>query len=165
MLSMSVSGIVDALVEQELVRKGGNDKALHFHFDLGLAHYTRSETYTARRGLHMLYHLRPGYGSVSVFSAVTHSPFVKVRAVDGWDHDTTHESCWRGVTTYSKVYFDMAQEVNSKIEEAGLAPIAPIMMTEHNTFSLFGPVYDWVDVEVTLDPKDRYQHRRIVKVL
>ena len=163
MLSMNVSGLVDALVKQELLDKHVKDKAMHFHFDVGMSYYTNGGSFNARRGLHMLYHSKLGYGSVSVFSAVTPSPFVRVGEVDGWDHDTTHDSCWRGVTTYSRVYFDMAQEVNSKIEEAGLAPIAPAMMTEHNT--LFGPVYDWVAVEVSLDPKDRYQHRRLVKVL
>lgn len=162
MLSMKIESMVNAMVKQELVKKGGNDKALHFAFDAGLYYHTGDERYSVRRGLHMLYHLFPGWGSVSVFSAITDDPFAKVTGVKVWKHETTHDSEWRSANTYTHLYFKMAEEINRQLSAAKKPEVAPAAMEEHNSPPIFDQMYDWVAVKVTIDPTDTYRHRRLV---
>lgn len=161
MLSMRIDSMLYNLVKQELVGKGRKDEALHFHFDLRMAYADFREF----RGLHMLYYLPPGMSYVTVFSAVTDDPFIKIGKVQEWKHETTHDSCWRDVQTFSNVYFAMADEINKKLEKETGSSVAPCEMREHNSFRLFGSAFDWVKVEVSRDPEDDRNYRRLVKLL
>lgn len=177
MLSMRIETLVNALVRQELVGKGREKEALHFHFSLGMAVYTSSENYEKRRksgsidpfeehrGLHMLYYVKPGFSYISVFSAITPSAFMKVDEVQDWTHEITHDSCWAQVDTFSRAYFDMAEKINQAMVKEGLEKVAPLNMSEYNTPPLFGPVFDWVPIEISKDPNDDRGYRRLVKVL
>lgn len=164
MLSMQIESLINAIVRQELRGKGREKEALHFHLDISISHYMDSEHYSERRGLHLLYHLNPSGTYISVFSAVTDSPFTKVDEVTNWKHECTHDSCWANTRAFADLYFDLAGRINDALFEDGLDKIAPKDMTEHNSFYLFGPAFDWVPVEVSKDSTDDRNYRRIVKV-
>lgn len=166
MLNIKLEVLVAALVRQELQEKNGNDKALHFHFSCTLGYYTPNKSYDQRRALHLLYYLKPGYNSISVFSAVLPSGWDKIDKVVNWKHETTHDSEWRSIHTFADVYFGMATAINEAMLSDGLPEVAPITMTEYNSFPLFhNRVYDWQTVEVSKDPTDDYNYRKLVKVI
>jgi len=165
MFSISIKTLVNSLVRQELQDKGREKEALHFHFRLELSHYTNTATYSESRGLHLLYHVKPRFSYITVFSAVHSSSFIKVKEVEQWRHEITHDSCWANIQVFSEVYFDMAEKVNAKLKEADLETPAPKDMNEHNSFGLFGPVFDWVPVKISKDPDDERNYLKLVKVL
>lgn len=171
MLSMRIDSLVAGIVRQILIEGGGkNGQALHFHFDCRMGYYAHvndgSESYSAARGLHLLYYLPEGMTYVSVFSGITDSPFDKVSEVKGWKHESTHDSCWRDdVKAFGQVYFGMAEEINAQLKQDGHPEVAPAAMSEHNSFRLMGPVFDFIPVKVEKDPEDKYNHRRIITLL
>src|SRR5690606_2308211 len=138
-------------------------KGLHLSFDVSLSSYTNSKEYNARCGLHLVYHARTNY--VTVFSGITSSPFSHPALVQEWKHESTHDSCWRDVNTFSDLYFRNAEIVNTKRQQDGLKAIAPKNMSQNVFFSRLDSVWSWIPVEITKDPEDEYKHRRILKVL
>jgi hypothetical protein len=94
MLQMRLDRLVQQIVSHHLLGQGREKEALYLNFDLRMSSFSKSDTFDASRGLHLLYHLRPGYQSVSVFSAVTDSPFSGCAGMK-WKHEVTHDSCWR----------------------------------------------------------------------
>jgi hypothetical protein len=166
-LSIKIQTVADAIVRQFLLDPGGRDnEALHIAIDASISDYEGNESFSDRRGLHLLYYLPKGYASVTVFSAITRSPFTKPWEVGGmqWEHETTHDSCWRDVRVFSELYFDMCQCINDDRANAGLEAKAPALMTENNHFRLFGNLFDWIPVEVSTDPNDKNNYQRLVKV-
>lgn len=166
MLSMEIRSLVGTLVNQLLVKDNNRQagRALHFHFDCRMDSYTNEKSYHSSCALHLLYYLRPDMTYVSVFSAVLPSPFDCIGKVDHWEHECTHDSCWRDINVFSNTYFKMADEINSLRLRDDLPEVAPAAMSEHNSFQLFGSVFDWVGVEVKKDPNDDRSYRRIVKL-
>jgi hypothetical protein len=165
MFNLPLVSVVNKMVEHELVGNGRDDEALHFHFDLRLAYYLpKGYKCNASAGLHLLYHLNKGYSYVSVFSAITESPFTKIAGVTEWKHETTHDSCWRELRTVVNLYFQMAEEINLRLKSSGHKEVAPCEMTEHNNFALFGKLYQWVPVQVTKDPSDKHNYRKLITI-
>lgn len=167
MLSMRIDTLVAAMVRKLLIEDGGDgpDKALHIHFDLSMSqYYVGPNSYNQRCGLHLLYHCPYG-GSVTVFSAVTESPFTKIKEVKEWVHEVTHDSCWRDIQVFSRIYFGMAEKINSALKADGFDAVAPKDMSEHNTFGLFIPIFNWVPIKVTKDSEDTFGYRRLVELV
>lgn len=164
---MRVDGLVAALVRELLIEpKGREGEALHFHFDLRMHYgYGYGTTYIASRALHLLYHLSPGYTYVTVFSAVLPSPFDKIDKVGTWKHETSHDSCWRDIQVFSQTYFEMAKQINEDLMSGGHNEVAPVKMSEYNSFPTFGKPFQWVPVEVTKDPTCDQSYRKLVKLL
>jgi hypothetical protein len=162
MLSISISKIVNQIVKHALLsnteRKEG--EGLYLSFDCGLGHYTNSNSFSSRCGLHLVYHCLPGMTYVDVFSMVTNSPFAKVKDFDGSDftHEVTHDSCWRDIEIFSSLYFGMAREINEKMKAAGLPEVAPGLMTDHSSFQLFDDnLWKWIPIKVKKDPAEHYR--------
>ncbi len=169
MLSMKAEAVVNALVKQLLVEDTDPDetRALHFHIDARMSYHGHAEdgeSFNASRGLHLLYHSEFRY--VTVFSSIVDSPFDRLSQVESWKHESSHDSCWRNIEAFAKVYFGMAKEINAALVQKGYPEVAPCEMHEHNSFAIFGAgVFDWVPVRVTKDPEDRHRYRRIVEVI
>lgn len=167
-LSIEIESLVNNLVEQLLVKPGGNEKTLHFGFKCEQAHYHSAQykgrSYYARGGLHLLYHRLPGYGYVNVFSAITSGLDVKIDKVTDWKHESSHDSCWRNIGAFNEVYFGLAQQLNEKLEADGHETVAPMNMTQHNGPQLFGPIFSWVNAKVTIDPADDRRYRKLVEI-
>lgn len=161
---MNIETFVNAVVAQELVGKGREDEALCFQFRLNLGHYHNGEQFRANRALVLLYYLELGHSYVTVFSGVSQSPFTNIKEME-FVHETTHDSCWRNIRTFSDVYFAMAKEVNAQLVQAGLKEVAPRDMDESNFFRLFGNAFTWQKVSVKKDPYDKNNHRRVVQIL
>lgn len=167
MLKMNISNVVNAIVRQDLQGKGRNDEALHFHFRLDMAYYLGDNSgreYRSGRGLHLLYHSRSG-SHISAFSSVMTSAFAGKEKVDNWRHEITHDSEWSNINIFSTTYFTMAEEINKQLESDNRGPVAPVEMSEYNNFRDISRLYQWVKVEVQVDPKDEYGHRRLIKLL
>lgn len=166
MLEMKIETLVAAIVRQELRGKGREGEALYFHFDLGMGYYTDDQSYKARKGLHLLYYLTPDSGSyITVFSAVTDSPFTKIGEIKKWKHECTHDTCWRDIGVFSQVYFAMAEEINAMLKQDGLEEVAPKDMSEHNSFPIFNDLaYSWKKVRVSKDPNCESSYRKMVEV-
>jgi hypothetical protein len=164
MLKIDVRNVVHAIVEQELIRKGREGEALYVNFDLRMSHHTNNKSYDQSRGLHLLYQVNPGYTYVSVFSAVTDSPFATIREVEEWKHEVTHDSCWRDTNVFSQVYFDMAEKINAAMKADKRKPIAPKDMHEWHNLGRAG-LFQWVKVNITKDPNDDRNYRKLVEVL
>lgn len=166
MLSMRIDSLVASLVRHELVGKGREDEALYINFDLRLSSHTNEgDSYNQSRGLHLLYHVNPGYSYITVFSGITPSPFGKAKDVEKWKHECTHDSCWRDIQVFSQLFFEMAKQINAERVEDGLPEIAPAHMHEHNSFPLFDKMYDWKRVRITKDPNDSNSYRKLVELL
>jgi hypothetical protein len=166
MFNISLISVVNKIVEHELIGKGPptllRQEALHFHLDLRMSYYGKNEVFDISRGLHLLYYVRPGYSyPISVFSAITSSPFTKAKEVNEWKHEVTHDSCWRDIRTITELYFQMADQILTAMGEEGKS-LAPKDMHEHNGFALFGPLYDWIPVEVKKDLTDPNNYRKTV---
>jgi hypothetical protein len=161
---MRIEHVVAAIVSQ-VFNDNTMDRdtalALHFHFDCRMSYLVErydSFRVSASRGLHLLYHqLSPGGTYLSVFSAITDSPFVKAKEVTGWKHETTHDSCWRNIEAFNKVYFGMADEINFAMTAKGLPEVAPILMDEQNSSYMFGQFYEWLPVKVEKTAGDHYK--------
>ncbi len=165
MLNMRIDCIVGQIVRQELVDKG-RDEALYINIDCRLGFYkVAGETYNQSRGLHLLYHVNPGYSYITVFSGVTDNPFGRIETVPYWKHECTHDVCWRDIAIFSDVYFQMAGEINARLKTNGQKEIAPIEMHESNSFAGFDKVFDWKKVQITKDPNDPNNYRKMLKLL
>ncbi len=159
MVNIRISSLAEAIVHSELIRKGREKEALYLNFDLRMSYYHEGEEYHQSRGLHLLYHVIPGGGVVNVFSAVTMSPFANIVDVREWSHDCSHDTCWRDISVFSKVYFEMAEHINQLRLVDGREPIAPRDMHEwHNIREL----YRWVPAIIAKDPTDERSYRKMV---
>ncbi|MDE1834756.1 MAG: hypothetical protein KGH64_05470 [Candidatus Micrarchaeota archaeon] len=170
MLNIRISDVVNQIVEHELVNKGRDGKALYMHFDLHMSYYSEDSArglhVRSSRGLHLLYHCPRERSYISVFSGVTASPFDNAKDVKTWKHETTHDSCWRSISAFSSLYFDMAEEINSSLVANGHKAVAPAMMDECNNFALFGKkMFSWFPVTVKTDDDDVSRYRKIVTLL
>lgn len=167
MLTIEVGSIVNNLVEQLLVKPRGNEKVLHFGFKCVLAYYEHTNhggrSYDSHCGLHVLYHLKPQRTYVDVFSAITDLS-TKIHDVKDWRHEASHDSCWRDIAAFNKAYFDLAENVNEKLEADGHERVAPMHMSEHNGPQLFGPVFSWVNATVTKDPACDRSYRKLITI-
>ncbi len=159
MLQIRLDKVVNQIVQCELLNKGGRkEQALHLHFDLRTSYYAECQSYHASRGLHLLYHVKPGSSYVDVFSSMADSPFDKIQTVKEWKHEISHDSCWRDIQCFSNIYFEMADEVNNAIRKSGGKSVAPINMSECNGFGTLESLYRWVPVRITKkDPSDSYR--------
>lgn len=172
MFNLPLMSVVNKIVEHELVGKGRDKEALHIHLDLRMSYYGIHEVFNTSRGLHLLYWVPLRFSYISVFSAVTSSPFTKAKEIEtlskvkeleatGWKHEITHDSCWREIRTVTDLYFEMAKEIMTAMgDEAKL--LAPVDMSEHNDFALFGSLFDWIPVEISKDPTDPHNYRKII---
>ena len=161
MFSISLHQVVNDMVEHHLLNEDGRDnEALHFHLDLRMSYYRANMDHAVSRGLHLLYHCPKGFRSVSVFSGVTSSPFARIKEVEKWKHEGTHDSCWRQVQTISQLYFEMAEEVISHFDKS--LKLCANDLHEHNSFAMFGELFEWVPAEVKNDPEDRNNYRRVI---
>lgn len=168
MFKLDLRDVVSHIVRSELVGKGRENEALYLNFDLRMSYYREGQEYYSSSGLHLLYHLRPDFASVSVFSGITSHPLAKIREVENWKHEGTHDSCWRNIDLFSTLYFAMAENINAKLEGDGFDSVAPADMNESNSFnSLFngGKYFDWVPVKVSMDRSDENGYRRMIEVL
>lgn len=165
MFSLRFDQLVSTIVNQELVGKGRDKEVLYINFDCRIAYYTNEKSYNQSRGLHLIYGCRPGYSYVDVFSGVTESPFGSIREVESWKHETSHSSCWRDIKVFSSLYFEMAELINAERAKDGLKPVAPIKMSEHNSFRNHNRLFDWVPAIVETDPLDEYRYKRILKLI
>lgn len=165
MLQIKLERVANQIVQSELLNKGGRqDEALYLHFDLRMGYFTNDESYDESRGLHLLYHVRLGGSYVDVFSAVTDSPFDKIESIKEWKHEASHDTCWRDVSCFSIIYFEMAKAINNGLKKNGRKEVAPERMSEHSGFGLFDDLYEWVPIRITKkDPSDSY--RKTVEVL
>jgi hypothetical protein len=170
MLTISLNKIINQIVRHHLIPQG-SEKAMGFSFDIGLGYYEGGLSFSERRGIHLLYHLLPGRHSISVFSAITKSPFTFLKNIKEWKHECTHDSCWADINFFTNVYFDMAhsinmaRSINDEIIKNGRKEVPPTTMSEHNNFRLFGDkLFDWVDVDVSKGPTDKHNYRRKVFV-
>lgn len=170
MLSMRIDSLVAQIIQHEMLRPQAQpglrkNAALYLNFDCRMSVYLKDHEYSQSRGLHLLYHVVPGSASVSVFSGLTQSCFGKITEVDEWKHETSHDSCWRNVQVFSQLYFAMANQINKELVSDGKEEVAPVMMNEHNGFRNLHSLFEWAIVDVTKDPTDQHNYRRIVKVL
>lgn len=170
---MNLQYLVGAIVRKEVWRNKQTRKnaALSFSFDVRMHSFEEQDThlheFRESRGLHLLYHTAfPGSERISVFSGITDSPFGKLQDVKEWKHNTTHDTCWRDVNLFSSLYFDLAERINAKRVEKGLKEIPPKDMTELVSFAgLNGDIYSWRLVDVTNDPEDDRNYRKLIKIL
>lgn len=165
MLSLKMSSVVSSLVEQLLQNDHNRQEgaALHFHFDCRMSHYGSSEiNATAAKALHLLYHLRPGMTYIDVFSGERHNPFDRIHTVDTWRHEVTHDSVWREAEVFNRVYFELAGRVNAHLVSKGAKEVAPVLMSEHTRFGIFGQAFQWVQVDIRKDPADQSNYRKIL---
>lgn len=165
MLTMKVEHLVAQIVKQELRGKGRKNEALYLNFDLGMSYFSKGNEYSQRQGLHLLYHSLPHGSVITVFSALTESPFARRQDVQEWKHECSHDTCWRDVNTFSNAYFGMAECINAMLRKDGKFDVAPKDMHEFNHFDLSDRLFEWVPVEVTYDETDDFRHRRVVKFL
>jgi len=93
MLEMKIERLAEQIVRHHLLGQGRKKEALYLNFDLRLS----SNRFDQSRGLHLLYHQIPDCASVSVFSAMTLSPFGRIGEITSWEHDVSHDSCWRDI--------------------------------------------------------------------
>lgn len=165
-LSMHVGTIINSLVRQLLIRGNGRDgEALHFGLDLRMSHYIENKSFNVSRGLHLLYHCRAGYRYVDVFSGVTDSPRSNIKSVSEWNHECSHDDCWRDIRTFHDVYMDMANEINRQMIAFGLSEVAPADMHECNSFHPYDEVFGWVPVRVSKDPRCEISYRKLIQLL
>ena len=160
MLSMSIKILVAQLVNQELHKNKDEGLAMHFSFDIGISDYDEGFQTSRRCGLHLVYWCLPGSSYITVFSGITESPFRQAKDVHEWEHEMTHDSEWRQIGAINKMYFGMCRSINESRVAAGLETKAPILMAEHNNFSKLDVVYQWLKVEVNMDPKDEAGYRK-----
>ena len=170
MLSINISDIAYALVHQELIGKGVEDEALYLHVDARLSYcenpsVNRAEVFIESRGIHVLYHCPRRNGYVTVFTAVTDSPFARIDEVKDWKHETSHDSCWRDIGIFNRVYFEMADGINANLK----TKVAPRVMDQACYLSPRGllkdALFSWVKVEVIKDPTDSSNYRKLLRLL
>lgn len=169
MFEIKLERVVEQIVRHNLIGQGRETEALYINFDVRLHNYdneNNKEFYTSR-GLHLLYYSKSYGGAISVFSAVTVSPFDRIYSVEEWKHEVTHDSCWRDVRVFSETYFKMADEINAQRKKEKLDKIAPCEMTQHCSFAGIASnhLFKWVEVLMKKDTSDSYNYRRTIKVV
>jgi hypothetical protein len=176
MFEIRMSRVVQQIVSHHLIGQGRKDEALYIDFDVRMADIKQS-IHTSR-GIHLLYHQIPNSNSITVFSAVSPSPFdrlppLRFRSfqspspwIPTWKHEVSHDSCWTDVRIFSDTYFAMAEEINNERRKASLEEIAPIKMSQDCFFAGFGrhQMFQWLPVSVCMDPADENNYRRTVSV-
>lgn len=163
MLTINLLRLCNQIVDH--ARTSMDEKsAIHINFDVRLSYFIDGEIYGQSCGLHLLYHSR-GAGSVSSFSGLTDSPFGKISEVEQWRHECTHDSCWRNVSIFNDLYFDLAAKINGRLEKDGMKSVPPIAMENFITFRSQDSLYQMVQVEVSKDPTDSYGYKRLIKLL
>jgi len=161
MLSIAINRLANKIVEQELLKKGGRtDEALYLNFALRTSVFTKANRYSEMRGLHLLYHMPNGSRSISVFSGITPAACSLIRDVREWKHEISHDSCWRDIRTFSNVYFEMAERINTRLEEDGIEGVAPADMYNDNDFNMMGEVFSFIRVSVSKDISDPMSYRK-----
>lgn len=170
MLSIGIQNLAQQIVNHEMLRVQAQPHlrkyaTLHLNFDLRMSNYIDSKSYNQSRGLHLLYNVNPGSTYVSVFSGVTDSPLGDIHDVNEWTHECTHDSCWKDIGIFSKIYFEMSDEINALRKADGLPSIAPKYMSENNRFRSFDSLFQWVAAEVKTDPNDRMNYKKLIKLL
>jgi hypothetical protein len=165
MLEMRISDVVDQVVQHAL-QNNQEGQAVYLNFDVRLSCYDSGNKfqYSATRDLHLLYHKLLQGANISVFSAITPSPFNRLNKVAHWTHEATHDTEWRRASIFNQMYFAMAEEVNNRRGLAGLSSIAPIAMKQHCDFPLGNELFKWVPVSIRKDPEDQYGYRRLITV-
>ena len=166
MFQMRLENVISAIVSHHLLESAwsGDDQALYLAFDLRL--YSDGERFQQSRGLHLLYHQREGHQTVSVFSAVSSSPFTKIEEIKEWKHQVSHDSEWVRLSLFSSLYFEMAERINLYRIAENLEEIAAIEMIEYCSFAgIASPMLRWVRVSVSMDPEDSSHYRRKVSLL
>lgn len=174
MFEMRLQALVNQLVSHHLDQCLDNE-ALHFSFDLEMSSIaysnaqrklTSGKELRQRCGLQLLYHKINRGSHISVFSAVTKSPFDRVEEVGFWKHEVTHDSCWRDVNAINQLYFSMAEKINKDRKAHGDEEIAPANMMQYSRFAGIGleHAFSWIPVEVIRDPSDESNYRKILTV-
>ena len=151
MFKMPVQHVVNTLVKGMMQKQEPpKGKGLLVSLDVQLTSYLGEglESPFFRREIHLLYSRYQGAGSyISVFSCVKGYGGGLNPKEFTWKHEVTHDSCWRDLTVVSDVYFQAAAEINKKRVDAGLAEVAPYLMTDHSAFDILP--FRWVDVVQT----------------
>jgi hypothetical protein len=167
LLQMSVQSLVNAIVEQELVGKGRPDQGLYFAFDVGLTLYRGDDGEcidAKRRSLHLLYQANPEQTYIHVFSSTTDSPFSKPTDSDViWQHEGSHDSCWRTCNAIDSLYFEMAEEINATLPAKQRR--SPADMTQFVNPQLFRGLFRWLPCKVERDNTDTRGYRRTLTLL
>lgn len=177
MLSMNIDNLVHSIVLQELDGKGRENEALCFNFDLRMHYMVQNKEFAAGRGLHLLYHQRPSSTYITVFSAITTSRLLSTKKVKTWKHEATHDECWKyDNRSFHEAFMEMMDEINNEMVHCGLEAVGGDKMSQHNQFNWHTGVqsgslrynffaFSWVPVEVSKDPNDEHNHRRLIKLL
>lgn len=165
MFKMPLSTLVQIIAKTELAKiKEG--EALHLHFDVRMNDFFNDSDASRSAGIHLLFSCSPGSNYITVFSAVTDSPFDEIKKVKEWTHESTHDSCWRDIKIFNDVYFGMAKELNEERKKRGFATKGPMEFNKHVGFAgVKGEMSRWVKVKIMKDPTDLYSYRRTVEVL
>lgn len=161
MLQTNVSRVVEALVDEKLIRSENVfvDRGLHFRFFCKTSYGVATVDYSATCYLNLMYHRVPGSNVISVFSAVTLGRDEEIK----WNHEVSHDSCWRSDNqSFNKVYFDLAKKVNGQIIASGSRQVAPIKMHNECIFDFLFDLCKFVLVEVNKDSTDEHNYRRIL---
>lgn len=165
MFEMRLDRIVEQIVRHAFFNPDGSkefDKqALYVVFDVSMS--SAVEKVRQRRGIHLLYHSRNG-NYISVFSAVSSSPFVRLADINNWKHEVTHDSCWRDIKVITQTYFTMAGLINKERVERGWEEEVPIQMSQFVTFGgiLRKEMFQWVPAEVKIDPACEHNYRKLI---
>ncbi len=167
MLNIKIETLVAQIVRQELVNQicRAENLGLYFNFDLRINHNDYPRSYNESRGLHLIYHANPGGSYITVFSGITDSPFAKIKDVDNWRHECSHDSCWRDINVFSATYFDMAAKINEAMVKDLRKEIAPKDMHEYSSFNGFDKAFDWVKCRVKKDETDTNNYRKVLELL
>src|ERR1700723_2320616 len=113
MFEMRLDKVVEQIVSTTFAQGRREKEALYFNFDLRLWSFEKQEQFYTSRGLHLLYHQQSYSSYISVFSAISPSPFGRMKDIAEWKHESTHDSCWRDIRGLTDLYFDMANEINA----------------------------------------------------
>ena len=169
---MRANSVVESLVRAELGfhNHSGDDRphghgpgeALCISLDCRMADFETDEHLA--RGLHLIFYA-PNTNAISSFSGVSDSPFDAPTQVRLWTHECTHDSCWHDIQAYSKLYFELADNLNMVRLDKGWSERAPRDFYQATFFRFSEHIYSWVPVKVTIDPEDPNRHRRLLKLL
>lgn len=152
MLNMDVSHAVCSIFSQ-LGR--GKDKPMAFSFDVRVASHENHDSYHASCSAHILLYAKTENGSVRTFFARRERCFDRYTNVpdEQWENISNHDSCWSDAirSKLTRIYFDLADEVNVKRKEAGLKEIAPKDMQTMVHASDWDRFFTFVEAEFERD--------------
>jgi len=143
MVYLNADNMICALVDKFINRKHiSHDEnyrnvvrqGLIFQLNMSLSYYTNDGSYDTSRQVFFLY-----TGNTSVFVAVAPEDERwygwKNIPLDAWKNTSNHDSCWRSDGTHSPLialYFEMAEEIGTRMEKYGLVAPAPAKMSQFN---------------------------------